>query len=59
MEGARDGDEEVCSSKTMVTGDLAGARSGMLHEKLQHLYALRVELDKDIETLKRAVAILG
>lgn len=57
LEGAPDVDE-ISSPEVTSTGDVSAARSGRLHEKLRGLLALRAELDKDIEALKRTVDIL-
>jgi hypothetical protein len=37
---------------------MARASGGRLQEKLENLYALRVEIDSDIEALKRVADIL-
>jgi hypothetical protein len=39
-------------------GDVPAAGSRRLHEKIRALEALRVEIDRDIETLKKTVDIL-
>jgi hypothetical protein len=57
-EEARYGDEEASSPEVTATWDMARASGGRLQEKLENLYALRVEIDSDIEALKRVADIL-
>ena len=52
-------DEEASSSEMTITSDSTVTGSGSpVQEKLRELLALRVEIDLDIEALKRAVNIL-
>jgi hypothetical protein len=60
------GDEEPSSPEMTFTGDVARFGSGNLQERLERLCALRVEfksniveLDGDIEALKRTLDIFG
>jgi hypothetical protein len=57
MEGVQS-EQETSSPETTDTGDVSGARSKTVHEKLRGLLALRAELDRDIEALKRTADIL-
>jgi len=57
-EEAEYGDEEASSLEVTATWDTARASGGRLQEKLENLYALRVEIDSDIEALKRVADIL-
>jgi hypothetical protein len=57
-EETRFGEEEASSPETTVNGDLARSGGGRLQEKLERLYSLRVEIDRDIEALRRAMDIL-
>jgi len=60
------GDEEPSSPEMTITGDVARFGSGKLQERLERLCALRVEfksniveLDGDIEALKRTLDVFG
>ncbi|CAG8956742.1 hypothetical protein HYFRA_00012286 [Hymenoscyphus fraxineus] len=52
VEDTQNGDRTSFSSELAIGG-------GRIREKLERLYALRMEIDGDIETLKRAVDIMG
>ena len=58
LEEAQDHNVDASSLDTVGAGDVPAAGSGSLHEKIRALEALRVEIDRDIETLKRTVDIL-
>lgn len=58
LEEAQDRDVEASSPDTMGVGDVPASGSRRLHEKIRALEALRIEIDRDIETLKRTVDIL-
>ena len=51
-------DEEGASPEVSATCELSAGGSGKVQEKLKALFALRAEIDRDIETLKRTVDIL-
>ncbi|KAN0099015.1 hypothetical protein V8E51_014678 [Hyaloscypha variabilis] len=55
---AQDGEEEASSPESVDIAKLAGVETRRVHEKLRALLAKRVELDKDIEALRRTVDIL-
>jgi hypothetical protein len=57
-EEAQYGDEEASSPEVTVTWDMTRAGGGRLQEKLESLYVLRMEIDNDIEALKRVADIL-
>jgi hypothetical protein len=50
--------EEVFSPETTVKDGVVGSSIGRVHVKLRALYALRMELDRDIQALKRTADIL-
>ena len=56
---AQDGEEGASSPESVDIAKLAGVETRRVHEKLRALLAKRVELDKDIEALRRTVDILG
>ena len=58
MEEVQVQDEEASSPEMTITSDLTITGSGKIQEKLRDLLALRVEIDLDIEALKRALNIL-
>ena len=58
LEEAQDHDVDASSLDTIGMGDVPAAGSRELHEKIRVLEALRVEIDRDIETLKKTVDIL-
>ncbi|PMD32933.1 hypothetical protein L207DRAFT_173614 [Hyaloscypha variabilis F] len=58
MEDVRMSDEEGASPEVSVACELSAGGSGRVQEKLKALFALRAEIDRDIETLKRTVDIL-
>lgn len=49
----------MSSPDMTVTGDVIRSGGGRLQEELERLCALRVEIDGDIEALKRTMDILG
>ena len=58
MEDFQKSDEEGSSPEAEVTGDLTTAGGGKMQDKLRALLALRAEIDRDIDTLRRTVDIL-
>ncbi|KAE9365486.1 hypothetical protein N431DRAFT_353530 [Stipitochalara longipes BDJ] len=58
MEDVQKLDDEVSSPELSVTGGLSTAGGGKVQAKLRALLALRAEIDRDIETLKKTVDIL-
>jgi len=58
-EGVPDGDEEGSSPDVTDTGGGARTGSGRLQEELARLYELQVEIDSDIQVVKRALEIVG
>lgn len=58
LEEAQDHDVDASSLDMVGVGDVPAAGSRRLHEKIRALEALRIEIDRDIETLKRTVDIL-
>ena len=58
LEEAQDHDVDASSLDTIGVGDVPAAGSRELHEKIRVLEALRAEIDRDIETLKRTADIL-
>jgi hypothetical protein len=58
LEEAQNHDVDASSLDTVGLEDVPAAGSKRLHEKIRVLEALRAEIDRDIETLKRTVDIL-
>jgi hypothetical protein len=55
---ARHGDEEVSSPDMMAIENSGKIGRGRLQDKLTRLYALRTDLDRDIEALQRTMDMM-